>query len=123
MVPKKKAGKRPKKDKKVPVRKKQVEKKTRLRDQVAALTARVEALETQVAELHAAKAPTRPAAEPLTIISGIGFRYAERLRGAGVASIADLVTADPETLAERTGIPLKTIQAWIDAAGASRGAN
>lgn len=123
MSPKKakKSDKRSKRRKEARARReKRAEKKTSLRDEIAALTARVEALEARVEGLCAAPEPVPQSdAAPLTSVSGIGPKYAERLTAAGVASVTDLVEADPELLAERTGISNKTIQGWIDAVGAT----
>ena len=116
MSPKK--AKKTKKRKKDRVkREKRTKPKTSLRDQLAALMARVEALEARVEEFCTAPDPApQSAGDPLTAIPGIGPKYAERLRAAGIASVTDLIEADPETLAEQTGIPRKTIQGWIDVA-------
>lgn len=68
------------------------------------------------------------ASEPLGRIKGIGPAYAERLDGAGVASVADLVAADVAALARGTGIAESRIQRWqrrgreiLDEADAERG--
>ncbi|MEM4782640.1 MAG: class III poly(R)-hydroxyalkanoic acid synthase subunit PhaC [Halalkalicoccus sp.] len=54
--------------------------------------------------------------DDLESISGIGPSYAERLRDAGVETIADLAGADAEAVADETGLSAERIADWIDAA-------
>jgi predicted flap endonuclease-1-like 5' DNA nuclease len=54
--------------------------------------------------------------EDLESVKGIGAAYAERLRDAGVATVAELATADADQLAEETGLSAKRISRWIDQA-------
>ena len=54
------------------------------------------------------------AAVPVEEVSGIGPAYAERLGEAGVESVADLLDADPEELADSTDISEKRIGRWQD---------
>ena len=56
------------------------------------------------------------AAVPVEEVSGIGPAYAERLGEAGVESVADLLDADPEELADSTDISEKRIGRWQDRA-------
>lgn len=56
--------------------------------------------------------------EPLEKVKGIGSAYAERLRDAGVANVAELAASDPDALAEETDISAKRISTWVDRANA-----
>ena len=56
------------------------------------------------------------AAVPVEEVSGIGPAYAERLGEAGVESVANLLDADPEELADSTDISEKRIGRWQDRA-------
>jgi polyhydroxyalkanoate synthase len=49
-------------------------------------------------------------------LSGVGPAYADRLRDAGVGSMAELAAADAEGLADETGIGASRLQDWIDQA-------
>ena len=49
-------------------------------------------------------------------IDGVGATYADRLREAGVETIADLAESDAETVAEATGVSEKRARDWIDQA-------
>ena len=49
----------------------------------------------------------------LESIDGIGPTYAERLREAGVETVADLADADADALAETAGIPANRLDGWI----------
>ncbi|MEF8882909.1 MAG: helix-hairpin-helix domain-containing protein, partial [Halapricum sp.] len=51
--------------------------------------------------------------EPTDVIKGIGSTYADRLSEAGVETVADLATSDPETLAEEAGISESRIENWV----------
>lgn len=51
--------------------------------------------------------------EPVDVIKGVGATYAETLGEEDIESVADLASADPETLSEETGISLKRIERWI----------
>ena len=53
---------------------------------------------------------------PLEEVSGVGPAYADRLRDAGVESVADLAGADPEELAADTDLPVSRLEDWIDQA-------
>ncbi|WP_267639425.1 class III poly(R)-hydroxyalkanoic acid synthase subunit PhaC [Haloarchaeobius amylolyticus] len=52
----------------------------------------------------------------LEVIDGIGPSYAERLRNAGVDSIADLAAVDVDELAAETDLNPQRIQGWVDQA-------
>ncbi|ADJ15302.1 class III poly(R)-hydroxyalkanoic acid synthase subunit PhaC [Halalkalicoccus jeotgali] len=54
--------------------------------------------------------------DTLESISGIGPSYADRLREAGIESIADLEAADPADLAERTDLSTERVRDWVEAA-------
>lgn len=53
---------------------------------------------------------------PITAVSGVGEARAERLAEAGVTSVRSLATADPELLAEVTGLPVASVRKWHVAA-------
>ena len=52
----------------------------------------------------------------LTDIGGVGQAYANRLRGAGVASVTDLAAADPVELSEATDIGVARLEGWVEQA-------
>ena len=54
--------------------------------------------------------------EYLTSVTGVGPTYAERLRAAGVETIADLAAADPDEIAAETDIPRGRLHDIVDAA-------
>jgi predicted flap endonuclease-1-like 5' DNA nuclease len=54
--------------------------------------------------------------EPTTEIKGIGSSYADRLAEAGVETVADLAGADPDALADETGISEKRLGRWVERA-------
>jgi len=54
--------------------------------------------------------------EHVESISGIGPAYAKRLGDAGVKSVAQLADADPDALADETGVSAKRIGRWIERA-------
>ncbi len=60
--------------------------------------------------------PDETPSEPVDSIKGIGPSYAKKLGEAGVNTVDDLAGAEPETLAEQTGIAESRIQNWIDQA-------
>lgn len=64
-------------------------------------------------EEPAAEAEDLGTDEPTDVIKGIGSTYADRLSEAGVATVADLATSDPEMLAEETGISESRIENWV----------
>lgn len=53
---------------------------------------------------------------PLTELPGIGDAYAAKLSDAGVTSVRSLATADPELLADVTGLPTTKVAKWYAAA-------
>ncbi|MFB6116886.1 helix-hairpin-helix domain-containing protein [Halosegnis sp.] len=77
---------------------------------------------SSAAAAEAAEAAGPGAADPdeagekrdVEAVSGIGPAYASRLADAGVDSVADLLEADADTLAEETGISAKRIGRWQD---------
>ena len=54
--------------------------------------------------------------EPVDTVKGIGPAYAERLRDAGVETVGDLATADPDELAEQVDLSAKRVGRWVDTA-------
>ncbi|MFX1449761.1 MAG: helix-hairpin-helix domain-containing protein [Promethearchaeota archaeon] len=54
--------------------------------------------------------------EEFSSIKGIDNEIALKLYNAGIKSIDDLETQDPQQLAEIIGFPAKTIEQWINAA-------
>lgn len=65
-----------------------------------------------------APAPAAEAGDPddLTAIKGVGPVTASRLREAGIGTVEDLVAADPDALAEATGLAADRIRAWQETA-------
>lgn len=49
---------------------------------------------------------------PVEDIEGIGRIYGDKLRAAGVVTTARLAYEDPDELAERVGVPRKTVETW-----------
>jgi len=72
-------------------------------------------VETAEPEEGPSEGPDSAAAD-VRSISGIGANYAERLASAGVETVGDLVTTDPETLSTETNISDSHISEWIDRA-------
>lgn len=68
------------------------------------------------AESAGEAAPSGQADEPLTAIDGIGPAYEERLQESGITSVTDLAAADPDELAEESGISSTRVARWIEAA-------
>ncbi|MEF8779526.1 MAG: helix-hairpin-helix domain-containing protein [Haloferacaceae archaeon] len=54
--------------------------------------------------------------EPVENIKGIGPAYAERLEGVGITTVQELAAADPESIADGTGIGAGRAETWIDRA-------
>ena len=54
--------------------------------------------------------------EGLEVIDGIGESRAERLRGAGIETLADLAASDTVRIAEAAGVSEDRAQEWIEAA-------
>lgn len=52
----------------------------------------------------------------LRSIDGIGSSYADRLREAGIRSVPDLATADPDELADEIDVSTKLTADWVDQA-------
>lgn len=51
--------------------------------------------------------------EPVSVIKGVGPTYAETLEEAGVETVAELASANMESLAEETEISPKRLERWI----------
>lgn len=49
---------------------------------------------------------------PVEEIEGIGAIYGDKLRAAGVHTTARLCFEDPQALADKVGVPVKTVQQW-----------
>jgi len=54
--------------------------------------------------------------EPVDTIKGIGSAYAERLAGAGIETVADLLAADAEDVAGETDISQSRLETWRERA-------
>ena len=54
--------------------------------------------------------------EPVTSIKGIGPKYGEKLDAAGVRTVDDLASADPQALAEASGITESRLVRWVESA-------
>ena len=54
--------------------------------------------------------------DDLTVLDGIGERYADRLRDAGIESFADLADADVDALADELDVETDRVADWRDAA-------
>lgn len=52
----------------------------------------------------------------LRTLDGIGSSYAERLESAGIGTVSELATADPEDLADRIDVSSKLTSDWVDQA-------
>lgn len=71
---------------------------------------------TDAAEATEEPATDAGASDHLTDIKGIGPAYADRLAGAGVETVDDLVAADPAELGDSIGVSETRVQRWIDRA-------
>lgn len=56
----------------------------------------------------------------LTVISGVGPAYAERLRAAGIETLSDLADADADALADAIDVAPKRVNEWVEQAGEHR---
>jgi polyhydroxyalkanoate synthase len=59
------------------------------------------------------ESPDEAAADDLQTISGIGPRYASRLREAGVTDLAALAAADPDRLAAEADVGVERVREWV----------
>lgn len=89
-----------------------------LEAEVANHEAKVAAVEAQLAEVEAERAAeleseTEP--EDLTVISGIGPKYAERLEAAGITTFRALRAATVEEVMEATDVSEERAERWIEA--------
>ncbi len=53
---------------------------------------------------------------PVEEVNGIGPAYAQRLNDAGIETVGDLLSADPDDVAEATDLSPKRVGRWQDAA-------
>ncbi|MFB6106127.1 MAG: helix-hairpin-helix domain-containing protein [Halobacteriaceae archaeon] len=61
--------------------------------------------------------PTEPpSGDPVTDVKGIGPSYGESLGDVGVETVPQLAAADPDEVAEQTGISAKRISRWVERA-------
>ncbi|WP_436907460.1 class III poly(R)-hydroxyalkanoic acid synthase subunit PhaC [Halosimplex marinum] len=67
--------------------------------------------EEAVAETTAEGEPDSPDIEG---VDGIGPTYADRLRDAGIETVADLTASDVEEVAEVTGAPVSRVEDWFE---------
>jgi polyhydroxyalkanoate synthase len=63
-----------------------------------------------------ADAPADAAVSDLETIDGIGPAYAERLRAAGVPSVAALAEAEVTELADEADVPVSRLETWVERA-------
>ncbi|NYT01149.1 MAG: DNA topoisomerase I [Methanosarcinales archaeon] len=70
-------------------------------------------------EWQAKKATEKPAELALADIQGIGPKTLERLEAEGIKKPEDLINAQAEILAQKSGLSLKKIQTWQQAARAA----
>ena len=50
----------------------------------------------------------------ITLVRGIGPKWSEEMKAAGIDSVHELAKCDPEDLAQEVGIPKKKASAWIE---------
>ncbi len=50
----------------------------------------------------------------ITLVKGIGPKWSEEMKAAGINSVHELAKCDPEDLAQEVGIPEKKASAWIE---------
>lgn len=53
----------------------------------------------------------------VTDVHGIGPVYATRLEAAGVTTLSDLASSDPDEIANAAEVPLSRAEEWVKAAG------
>ncbi|MFB6165228.1 MAG: helix-hairpin-helix domain-containing protein, partial [Haloarculaceae archaeon] len=74
----------------------------------------VEEIEEAAADAAADERATQ--GDDVEAVDGIGPTYADRLRAAGIETIADLADADPEAVAEAADVSASRARDWIDQA-------
>ncbi|WP_459194334.1 class III poly(R)-hydroxyalkanoic acid synthase subunit PhaC [Halosimplex sp. J119] len=67
--------------------------------------------EETVAETTAEDEPDSPEVDT---VAGIGPTYADRLREAGIATVADLLASEPAEVADITGAPVARVEDWFE---------
>ena len=78
-------------------------------------------LDIKIEQLYEEKDPedTISGERPLTDVTGIGKGTSENLKEQGIATIEDLITADPETLSKKiNGVSPKKVTDWQTSAKA-----
>lgn len=68
------------------------------------------------AEAHSPTDTDQEPADGLQAIDGIGAAYADRLQTAGVSTVAELATADPDDLAGAIDVSSKLTRRWVNQA-------
>lgn len=72
--------------------------------------------EAEASESEDAPEESVVGAEPVTVITGIGPAYSQRLEEAGVTTVGELAKGDAASLADKTELGESRLQSWIDAA-------
>lgn len=57
-----------------------------------------------------------PVVQDLTVVNGIGPASAEKLKKAGINTLADLASANPGELAARIATPAAKVSNWVEQA-------
>ncbi|ELZ28247.1 poly(R)-hydroxyalkanoic acid synthase subunit PhaC [Halosimplex carlsbadense 2-9-1] len=61
-----------------------------------------------------AAAEDEPSSPDVDTVDGIGPTYADRLRDAGIATVADMLDSEPADVAEITGAPVSRVEDWFE---------
>ena len=72
--------------------------------------------ESEAEEAEAETDEAEYSEDDLEDVKGIGPSYADRLREAGIETVADLADADAETLAAESDVPEGRLEEWIERA-------
>jgi len=83
-------------------------------DAAAAVDAVAEEAAEAAEEATAEAADDDPPSRDVDTVDGVGPTYADRLRDAGIATVADLAASEPADVAEITGAPVSRVEDWFD---------
>jgi len=78
--------------------------------------AEVDAVAEEAAEAaaEATSAEDEPASPDVDTVDGVGPTYADRLRDAGIATVADMLEREPTEVADVTGASVSRVEDWLE---------